>query len=115
MKSLSQWEKEIPNTESFAGKLSLSEELTKLPIGVMISMDSANVHLASLVGTRCISVWGATHHFASFWDMDKNEGYYSGGGTHLPPLFCFFGNKECYRKDWACLNEIDIKKILLRL
>ncbi|MDO5616014.1 MAG: glycosyltransferase family 9 protein, partial [Cruoricaptor ignavus] len=64
---LQNWEQQIPNTESFAGKLSLNEELKKISeLSVMISMDSANMHLASLVGTRCISVWGSTHYFAGF-------------------------------------------------
>ena len=48
---LSKWEKEIPNTTSLAGKLSLSDELNMISkLRVMISMDSANMHLASLVG-----------------------------------------------------------------
>ena len=58
---LTEWEKEIPNSTSLAGKLSLKEELDKISkLELMISMDSANMHLASLVGTRCISVWGQT-------------------------------------------------------
>jgi ADP-heptose:LPS heptosyltransferase len=64
---LSKWEKEIPNTTSLAGKLSLSDELNMISkLRVMISMDSANMHLASLVGTRVVSVWGATHPYAGF-------------------------------------------------
>ena len=35
-------------------------------LDVMISMDSANMHLASLVGVRVVSIWGATHPFAGF-------------------------------------------------
>jgi hypothetical protein len=57
---LSQWESQIPNATSLAGKLSLKQELQKIAkLELMISMDSANMHLASLVGTRCISIWGA--------------------------------------------------------
>ena len=67
MEVLSKWEKEIPNTTSLAGKLSLSDELNMISkLRVMISMDSANMHLASLVGTRVVSVWGATHPYAGF-------------------------------------------------
>jgi len=113
---LSQWEKEISNTESLAGKLSLNEELQKIAnMEVMISMDSANMHLASLVGTRCISIWGETHPFAGFlgYGQSKND------IIQIEDLTCrpcsIFGNKECYRGDWACLNEIDIQKILLKI
>lgn len=113
---LSQWEKEIPNTESLAGKLSLKEELEKISqLEIMISMDSANMHLASLVGTRCISIWGATHHFAGFLGYGQDEKDI----IEVKDLTCrpcsIFGNKKCYRNDWACLHEIDIKKTLLRI
>lgn len=113
---LNQWEKEIPNTESLAGKLSLKEELEKISqLEMMISMDSANMHLASLVGTRCISVWGATHHFAGFLGYGQDEKDI----IEVKDLTCrpcsIFGNKKCYRGDWACLHEIDLKKILLRI
>lgn len=113
---LNRWEKEIPNTESLAGKLSLDEELRKIAhLEVMISMDSANMHLASLMGTRCISVWGATHPFAGFLGYGQSDDDI----IQVKDLTCrpcsVFGNKKCYRGDWACLNEIDIKKILLKI
>ncbi|MDY3316876.1 glycosyltransferase family 9 protein [Riemerella anatipestifer] len=110
---LSQWEKEIPNTKSVAGRLSLKEELEKIAgLEVMISMDSANMHLASLVGTRCISVWAATHPFAGFLGYGQKEE----DVVQVEDLTCrpcsVFGDKTCYRGDWACLEEIDIQKIV---
>ncbi|MRM83519.1 glycosyltransferase family 9 protein [Riemerella anatipestifer] len=110
---LSQWEKEIPNTKSVAGRLSLKEELEKIAgLEVMISMDSANMHLASLVGTRCISVWAATHSFAGFLGYGQKEEDI----VQVEDLTCrpcsVFGDKACYRGDWACLEEIDIQKIV---
>jgi len=33
---------------------------------LMVSMDSANMHLASLAGTKVISIWGNTHPFMGF-------------------------------------------------
>lgn len=113
---LSEWEQKIPNATSLAGKLSLKEELAKISeLEVMISMDSANMHLASLVGTRCISVWGQTHPFAGFLGYGQSEN----DAVQVQDLTCrpcsVFGNKKCYRGDWACLHEIDIKKILLKI
>jgi ADP-heptose:LPS heptosyltransferase len=71
---LSKWEQELENVTSLAGKLSLKEELKKISeLEVMISMDSANMHLASLVGTRVVSVWGATHYFAGFLGYGQSE------------------------------------------
>lgn len=113
---LSDWEQKILNATSLAGKLTLKEELKKISeLEVMISMDSANMHLASLVGTRCISVWGQTHPFAGFLGYGQREN----DVVQVQDLTCrpcsVFGNKKCYRGDWACLHEIDIKKILLKI
>lgn len=113
---LEKWQNEILNTQSLAGKLSLKEELQKISeLEVMISMDSANMHLASLVGTRCISVWGQTHPYAGFLGYGQSENDI----VQIADLPCrpcsVFGNKDCPRKDWACLHQLDIKKILLKI
>ncbi|WP_313384763.1 glycosyltransferase family 9 protein [Chishuiella sp.] len=64
---LKTWENLNPNIQSLAGKISFEEELQKIAtLQAMISMDSANMHLASLMGTRTISIWGGTHPFAGF-------------------------------------------------
>lgn len=110
---LNDWQQQIPNAENLAGKLSLKEELLKISeLEVMISMDSANMHLASLVGTRCVSIWGSTHPFAGFLGYGQSEK----DVVQVKDLTCrpcsVFGDKECYRGDWACLEEIDIQKII---
>lgn len=64
---LKTWENFHPNIQSLAGKLKFEEELDAIAkLQVMVSMDSANMHLASLKGTRTISIWGGTHPFAGF-------------------------------------------------
>ncbi len=64
---LENWEKLNPNIVSVAGKFSLKEELELIKkLKLMVSMDSANMHLASLAGTRVISIWGNTHPFMGF-------------------------------------------------
>lgn len=110
---LNSWKEQVPNTENLAGTLTLKEELKKIAeLEVMISMDSANMHLASLVGTRCISVWGSTHPYAGFLGYGQSENDI----VQVKDLTCrpcsVFGDKECYRGDWACLEEIDIQKII---
>ena len=113
---LNNWEKQIPNTQSLSGKLTLKEELTKISeLELMISMDSANMHLASLMGTRCVSVWGSTHHFAGFLGYGQSEDDI----VHVKDLSCrpcsVFGDKECFRGDYACLEELNIQKIIDRI
>ncbi|KFE99377.1 glycosyl transferase [Chryseobacterium formosense] len=111
--TLESWEQQIPNTKSLAGKLNLSEELNRIAqLEVMISMDSANMHLASIVGTRCVSVWGATHPYAGFLGFGQSEE----DVVQIKDLTCrpcsVFGDKECYRGDWACLEEINVQQII---
>lgn len=111
--TLEKWERQIPNTKSLAGKLNLSEELKKIAqLEVMISMDSANMHLASIVGTRCISIWGSTHPYAGFLGFGQSED----DVVQINDLTCrpcsVFGDKECYRSDWACLEEISVQQII---
>lgn len=113
VETLDNWVSQIPNAENVAGKLSLKEELSKIArLEIMISMDSANMHLASLVGTRCISVWGSTHPYAGFLGYGQSEN----DVVHIKDLTCrpcsVFGDKKCYRGDWACLHEINIQQVI---
>lgn len=113
VETLDKWVSQIPNAENVAGKLSLKEELSKIAgLEMMISMDSANMHLASLVGTRCISVWGSTHPYAGFLGYGQSEN----DVVHIKDLTCrpcsVFGDKKCYRGDWACLHEINIQQVI---
>lgn len=113
IETLEGWEKQIPNTQSLAGKLSLSEELERIAkLEVMISMDSANMHLASIVGTRCVSIWGSTHPYAGFLGFGQSEK----DVVQIRDFTCrpcsVFGDKECFRGDWACLGEISVQKII---
>lgn len=114
--TLEKWENEIPNTKSLSGKLNLKQELDKIAgLELMISMDSANMHLASLVGTRCVSIWGATHPYAGFLGFGQSED----DVVQIKDLTCrpcsVFGDKECFRGDWACLEELNIQKIIEKI
>lgn len=61
------WEQQYKQVNSTIGKYSVSQELDIIShLDVMISMDSSGMHMASLVGTRCLSIWGSTHPFAGF-------------------------------------------------
>jgi len=114
--TLESWESKIPNTKSLSGKLSLTEELQKISeLEVMISMDSANMHLASLMGTRCVSIWCETHPYAGFLGFGQSEE----DVVQVKDLSCrpcsVFGDKECYRGDWACLEEFTIQKVIEKI
>ena len=84
----------------------LSEELILMyHLDVMVSMDSANMHFASLVNTPVVSIWGATHPYAGF--MGWNQKAENTVQTDLPCRPCsIFGKKPCMRGDYACLHNI---------
>jgi ADP-heptose:LPS heptosyltransferase len=109
---LQQWEDENPSVKNIAGKFSFAEELSIISnLQLMISMDSANMHLASLYNVPVISIWGATHHYAGFYGWGQDEKNIVG----INELSCrpcsVFGNKPCYRGDHACMNWIEEKMI----
>ncbi|MCF6129760.1 glycosyltransferase family 9 protein [Flavobacterium sp. AS60] len=55
------------NVINIAGQLKLQQELDLISnLNVMLSMDSGNAHIAAMLGTKVITLWGATHPFAGF-------------------------------------------------
>jgi len=84
----------------------LHEELIVMHhLDVMVSMDSANMHLASLTHTPVVSIWGATHPYAGF--LGWNQSIHNVVQTDLPCRPCsIYGNKPCMRGDYACLTTI---------
>ena len=92
-----------------AGELALMGQLD-----VMLSMDSANMHLASLVGTPVVSVWGGTHPYAGF--LGWNQRLENCVQLELPCRPCsVYGNKPCRRGDYVCLQGITPEHILEKL
>ncbi len=59
--------KQRGNIVVVAGKLKFNQELQLISnLDVMLSMDSGNAHIAAMLGTKVITLWGATHPFAGF-------------------------------------------------
>ncbi len=109
------WANKYPNTRSVAGLLNMDTELLLMSqLDVMLAMDSANMHLASLVGTPVISIWGATHPYAGFYGFNQNP-----DNAIQIDLACrpcsIFGNKPCFRLDYACLNSIHPETVIDRV
>ena len=98
-----------------AGKHRLDHELALISrLDVFLCMDSANMHFASLVGTKVISIWGATHPYAGFYGY--KQPYDLAIQADLPCRPCStYGNKPCYRGDWACLSQITAEQIVRKI
>ena len=83
-------------------------------LNAMISMDSANMHLASLTGVPVVSVWGATHPLAGFLGFNQNTDNAIQLDLECRPC-SIFGNKPCQRGDYACLQNIPPERIVERI
>lgn len=83
-------------------------------LDVMLTMDSANMHLASLTATPVVSVWGATHPDAGFLGWRQNAANAIGLDMNCRPC-SIYGQKPCKRGDYACLNNITPEMIIERI
>jgi ADP-heptose:LPS heptosyltransferase len=112
---LQEWEKEINNVFSIAGKISFKEELATISnLDLMLSMDSANMHLASLYKIPVVSIWGATHPFAGFYGWGQDEKNIVQIDLECRPC-SVFGNKPCFRGDHACMQWITTDMITQKI
>lgn len=97
----------VAGSTSLVGKLSLNDELVIMSkLDMMISMDSSNMHMAALVGTKVISIWGGTDPLSGFEAWMQPESF----SIRIPTeeLICrpctIYGKGECKRLDFACMN-----------
>lgn len=95
--------------------LGIAAELSLLShCDVMLSMDSANMHLASLVGLRTVSVWGATHPYTGFLGWHQRTRDVVQLDMTCRPC-SVLGDKPCFRGDYHCLGGITPKLIIEKL
>lgn len=101
------WADKYENVECVAGKYTMADELEIMRnLRLMVTMDSGNMHLASLVGTRVISLWGATDPKCGFlgWGQRIEDCRH----TDLPCRPCaIYGERKCRFGDYRCL-EFDL-------
>ncbi len=112
---LMSWQKYCPGSLSLAGKYSLQEELAIIRhLDVMVTMDSANQHLASLVGRPAISIWGSTTPACGFLGYNQQEG--NALCLNLPCQPCTIsGSWECYSNDLKCMTGINPMMIIEKI
>lgn len=115
-KVLARWAGKYPRCVNMAAlRLGFGAELALQGCcDVVLSMDSANMHLASLAATPVVSIWGATHPYAGFsgTGQDKENAL----GLDLPCRPCsVFGNKPCIYGDLRCMHTISPETVIHRL
>ena len=81
---------------------------------LMLTMDSANMHLASLMGLKTMTIWGATAPACGF------QGYGQDGSDDIqldmPCRPCsIYGERECRYGDYRCLSGISPEHVVKRV
>jgi ADP-heptose:LPS heptosyltransferase len=115
MAFIKEWENTFTNAVQFNHQLGLKDELVLMSkMQVMVTMDSANMHLGSMVNIPVVSVWGPTHPYAGFYGLGQNP--LNAVQVSLPCRPCsVFGNKKCWRGDHACMQQIDPVMIIEKI
>ena len=99
-------ERTYPNVTALFGKVRLDREMDLIAnLDCVVSMDSLVMHLASLVATPVVSVWGATHPGLGFLGYGCDP-----QGILQADMACrpcsVFGSKPCRYGDYRCLKAV---------
>lgn len=113
---LEQIEKENQNVYSLAGKYAIEDELRIISkMKVMVSMDSANHHLASLVGTPVVSIWGSTTPACGFMAYGQDIGNALCQNLDCQPC-CIAGSEKCINTEkMKCMYKLSPEHIASRI
>lgn len=115
---LAEIEKSGKDITSLCGTLTLEEELAVMgKLDFMIAMDSSNMHMAVLAGTKVLSIWGGTDPSAGFgaWgEPPEHSVYISAEELECRPC-TVYGKGTCRRGDFACMMWLTPEKVFDRL
>jgi ADP-heptose:LPS heptosyltransferase len=119
LKILNQIEAKYPDCIVAANHFSFTDEIKLMrKLSVMVSMDSANMHLASIAGVPTVSIWGATHPalgFAPYHQAPENIIQYEGDQLSCRPC-SVYGNKKCIFPDGIrCMKLISEDVVFQRI
>lgn len=100
------WAKNIDGVTSVAGKYKIDSELAIMAnLDAMLSMDSANQHLAAITGTRVFTIWGATTPICGFmpWHQNLSDSFVA----NVPCQPCSVaGGPKCPNATFACFKAL---------
>ena len=104
-----------PNVTALFGKLRFAGEMDLMAHeDCLISMDSMAMHMASLVATPVVSVWGATHPKLGFlgWGSPMENALQADMACRPCSVF---GAKPCKYGDYRCLQAVTPEMIVERI
>lgn len=115
---IKKWTNKYPNIISHHGLVNLNNELLLISyLDVMLSMDSANMHLASLVAVPVVSIWGATHPALGFYGFKQDLHYAVQLEMACRPC-SVYGNKPCQYSgadSYKCMTQIEEESIISKI
>ncbi len=114
---LQAWRDSYANTTIVAGRLDLPDELALMQrLRCLVSMDSANMHLASAVGTPVVSLWCSTHPKAGFLGLgQKLEDALMDESISCRPCSIFGQVKRCIKGNMPCRRGISSERIIAQI
>lgn len=109
------WEGKYKNVHSSIGKLTIDSELDLISnLNMMVSMDSAGMHMASLVGIRCLSIWGATHPSLGFLGYGQSlDDCIQVAHPNRPSSV--YGNKSCLCDGVEAIDLVGTDMVISRI
>ncbi|QZT37051.1 glycosyltransferase family 9 protein [Halosquirtibacter xylanolyticus] len=100
---------------SMAGKIPFQDEIAFIScLDLMIAMDSSNMHLGALTGTKTVSIWGGTDPVFGFSAFGQPKEY----SIHIPEgkLACrpcsVYGGKPCSQEEILCMKYVTPSLVL---
>lgn len=114
-KIASQLKGEHENVINTIGTLSLKEELNLISnLDLMVSMDSSGMHMASLEGIRCLSLWGSTHPYLGF--LGYGQSIEDCIQVNHPNRPCsVYGNESCMCDGVEAIDLIEVEEVTKRI
>jgi ADP-heptose:LPS heptosyltransferase len=106
------------HVEVVADQLKIRQEIALMQnLDAMLCVDSANMHLANLVGVPVLSLWGGTHPDVGFAPFGKGpESIIQISRNELPCRPCsVYGRETCYVGGFPCLTRISSDSIAERI
>lgn len=103
---MKEWADEIDRCSSVAGLYPIAEELALMAeMDVMVSMDSANQHMAAIAGTEVVTVWGSTTPACGFLGYNRNEADALCLNLECQPC-SVAGKPECPLGHFKCMKDL---------
>ncbi|MCM1075749.1 MAG: glycosyltransferase family 9 protein [Bacteroides sp.] len=112
---LHKWAEGNPSVTALAGHYPLEDEIALMgAMDVMVSMDSSNQHMASLAGTKVVSIWGSTTPACGFSPYGQPAERSVCLGLSCQPC-SVGGSPECPKGHFDCMMKLSPMTIVDRI